>query len=160
MATEDPKTKPVEKKREMTEEQKNEFKEAFALFDKDGDGSITAIELGEVMRKLGQEPSNEELTDMVNEVDVDGNGQIDFDEFCFMMGKKLSDGDNDEELKEAFKVFDKDGDGKISPEELRTVMASLGENLTELEVKNMIHEADKNGDGEIDYEEFITMMKN
>lgn len=50
-----------------------EFKEAFKLFDKDGDGTITTKELGTVMRSLGQNPTEAELQDMVNEVDEDGN---------------------------------------------------------------------------------------
>ena len=49
-----------------------EFKEAFSLFDKDGDGTITTKELGTVMRSLGQNPTEAELQDMINEVDADG----------------------------------------------------------------------------------------
>ena len=56
----------------MTEEQIAEFKEAFSLFDKDGDGTITTKELGTVMRSLGQNPTEAELQDMINEVDADG----------------------------------------------------------------------------------------
>lgn len=51
-----------------------EFKEAFSLFDKDGDGTITTKELGTVMRSLGQNPTEAELQDMINEVDADGEG--------------------------------------------------------------------------------------
>ena len=65
---------------DRTEEQIAEFKEAFSLFDKDGDGTITTKELGTVMRSLGQNPTEAELQDMVNEVDADGNGTIDFPE--------------------------------------------------------------------------------
>ena len=61
---------------QLTEEQIAEFKEAFSLFDKDGDGTITTKELGTVMRSLGQNPTEAELQDMVNEVDADGNGTI------------------------------------------------------------------------------------
>lgn len=50
-----------------------EFKEAFSLFDKDGDGTISSKELGTVMRSLGQNPTEADLQDMVNEVDADGN---------------------------------------------------------------------------------------
>ena len=49
-----------------------EFKEAFALFDKDGDGTITTKELGTVMRSLGQNPTEADLREMINEVDADG----------------------------------------------------------------------------------------
>merc|ERR1711894_66450 len=93
-----------DEKMEMTTDQIAEFKEAFSLFDKDGDGTITTKELGTVMRSLGQNPTEQELQDMINEVDADGNGTIDFPEFLTMMSKKI---------KEAFKVFDKDGNGFI-----------------------------------------------
>uniref|UniRef100_A0AAQ5Z1B5 EF-hand domain-containing protein n=1 Tax=Amphiprion ocellaris TaxID=80972 RepID=A0AAQ5Z1B5_AMPOC len=55
---------------QLTEEQIAEFKEAFSLFDKDGDGTITTKELGTVMRSLGQNPTEAELQDMINEVDM------------------------------------------------------------------------------------------
>ena len=59
---------------DLSEEQIAEFKEAFSLFDKDGDGTITTVELGTVMRSLGQNPTKEELMDMLMEVDADGDG--------------------------------------------------------------------------------------
>ncbi|KAF7313850.1 Calmodulin-like protein [Mycena chlorophos] len=135
-----------------------EFKEAFSLFDKDGDGTITTLELGTVMRSLGQNPTESELQDMINEVDADGNGTIDFNEFLAMMAKKFQDTDSEEEIRQAFHVFDKDGNGTISVTELQQVMRSLGEKLTDREVEEMIREADTDGDGEINYEEFVRMM--
>ncbi|KAF7377609.1 Calmodulin [Mycena sanguinolenta] len=132
-----------------------EFKEAFSLFDKDGDGTITTKELGTVMRSLGQNPTEAELQDMINEVDADGNGTIDFPEFLTMMARKMRDTDSEEEIKEAFKVFDKDGNGYISAAELRHVMTNLGEKLSDNEVDEMIREADVDGDGQINYEEFV-----
>lgn len=93
----------------------------------DGDGTITTKELGTVMRSLGQNPTEAELQDMINEVDADGNGTIDFPEFLTMMARKMRDTDSEEEIKEAFKVFDKDGNGYISAAELRHVMTNLGE---------------------------------
>uniref|UniRef100_A0A8C9WFH0 Calmodulin 2a (phosphorylase kinase, delta) n=1 Tax=Scleropages formosus TaxID=113540 RepID=A0A8C9WFH0_SCLFO len=83
-----------------------EFKEAFSLFDKDGDGTITTKELGTVMRSLGQNPTEAELQDMINEVDadgqlscqscpfmireadIDGDGQVNYEEFVQMMTAK------------------------------------------------------------------------
>ena len=126
----------------LTEEQIAEFKEAFSLFDKDGDGTITTKELGTVMRSLGQNPTEAELQDMINEVDADGNGTIDFPEFLSLMARKMKDTDTEEELVEAFKVFDRDGNGLISAAELRHVMTNLGEKLTDEEVDEMIREAD------------------
>ncbi|MGH0160662.1 UNVERIFIED_CONTAM: hypothetical protein FKN15_041131 [Acipenser sinensis] len=131
-----------------------EFKEAFSLFDKDGDGTITTKELGTVMRSLGQNPTEAELQDMINEVDADGNGTIDFPEFLTMMARKMKDTDSEEEIREAFRVFDKDGNGYISAAELRHVMTNLGEKLTDEEVDEMIREADIDGDGQVNYEAF------
>ncbi|CAG9942152.1 unnamed protein product [Clonostachys rosea f. rosea IK726] len=159
----------------LTEEQVSEFKEAFSLFDKDGDGEITTKELGTVMRSLGQNPSESELQDMINEVDADNNGTIDFPEFLTMMARKMKDTDSEEEIREAFKVrrydrddtvvkadmgqvFDRDNNGFISAAELRHVMTSIGEKLTDDEVDEMIREADQDGDGRIDYNEFVQLM--
>uniref|UniRef100_A0A8C7MFZ5 Calmodulin n=1 Tax=Oncorhynchus kisutch TaxID=8019 RepID=A0A8C7MFZ5_ONCKI len=76
-------------------EDQGEFKEAFSLFDKDGDGTITTKELGTVMRSLGQNPTEAELQDMINEVDemireadIDGDGQVNYEEFVQMMTAK------------------------------------------------------------------------
>merc|ERR1739848_979576 len=135
-----------------------EFKEAFALFDKDGDGTITTKELGTVMRSLGQNPTEAELHDMINEVDADGNGTIDFAEFLSLMSRKVKDADSEEELMDAFKVFDKDGNGSLSSAALRHVMTNLGEKLTDEEVEEMIREADVDGDGQVNYDEFVKMM--
>ncbi|XP_072949528.1 uncharacterized protein [Epargyreus clarus] len=141
----------------LTEEQVAEFKEAFMLFDKDEDGTITMAELGVVMRSLGQRPSETELRAMVKEVDQDGNGTIEFNEFLQMMSKKMR-GDGEDELREAFRVFDKNNDGLISSVELRHVMTNLGERLSEEEVDDMIREADLNGDGMVNYDEFVTIL--
>ena len=81
-----------------------------------------------------QNPTEAELQDMINEVDADGNGTIDFPEFLSLMARKMKDTDTEEELIEAFKVFDRDGNGFISAAELRHVMTNLGEKLTDEEV--------------------------
>ena len=143
----------------LTDEQREEFKEAFSLFDKDGDGCISTEELGTVMRSLGQNPTEAELQDMINEIDEDGNGTVEFNEFLVMMVKKSDpNADKEQELKEAFRVFDKNGDGFISAEELKLVMSRLGEELTDQELEEMISEADKDGDKQVNFEEFKMMM--
>ncbi|KAK1266654.1 Calmodulin-1/11/16 [Acorus gramineus] len=111
-------------------------------------GCITLEELATVIRSLGQNPTEEELQDMIREVDIDGNGTIEFGEFLNLMARKVKETDAEEELKEAFKVFDKDQNGYISATELRHVMINLGEKLTDEEVDQMIREADMDGDGQ------------
>uniref|UniRef100_A0A8D2B0J4 Calmodulin like 3 n=1 Tax=Sciurus vulgaris TaxID=55149 RepID=A0A8D2B0J4_SCIVU len=143
---------------QLTEEQIAEFREAFSLFDKDGDGCITTQELGTVMRSLGQNPTEAELQGMVNEIDRDGNGTVDFPEFLGMMARKMKDTDSEEEIREAFRVFDKDGNGYVSAAELRHVMTRLGEKLSDEEVEEMIRAADTDGDGQVNYEEFVRML--
>jgi calmodulin len=143
---------------QLTEEQTAEFREAFALFDKDGDGTISTKELGTVMKSLGQKPTVAELNDMINEVDSDGNGEIDFDEFLSMMAKKLKETDLEEDIREAFRVFDKNSSGIISTMELRHIMTNLGEKLKDSEIDEMIRHADIDGDGSVNYNEWVTMM--
>jgi Ca2+-binding EF-hand superfamily protein len=72
--------------------------------------------------------------------------------------KNERDENAEEEMLEAFKVFDSDGDGNISADELRQIMANLGEKLTDEEIDEMVKEADTDGDGEINYQEFVRMM--
>jgi len=141
----------------ISEEEMIEYKEAFRLFDKDGDGSISSKELGVAMRSLGQNPTEGELLDMVNEVDVDGSGTIDFAEFCQMM-KRMNKENDTEMIREAFRVFDRDGNGYITAEEFRYFMTHMGEQFSDKEVDEIIQEVDIDGDGQIDYEEFVKMM--
>ncbi|EED17074.1 troponin C, putative [Talaromyces stipitatus ATCC 10500] len=142
----------------LSEEQISRFREAFAVFDKDGNGEITAEELRDVMRSLGQNPTESELQDIVNELDVDHTGTIDFDEFLTMMVHKGKATDEEAELRAAFDVFDQDGSGTISADEMRRVMKSIGENLTDAEIDEMIREADTDGNGTIDCEFFWIML--
>ena len=142
----------------LTEDRIEELKKAFSLFDKSGNGIITAIELGAAMRSLGQHPTEVELQDVINEVDADGDGCIDFPEFlCIMAGQRMEQV-TEEDLIEGFKVFDKDGNGFISTKEIRHVMIGLGEIFTDQEVDDMIRESDLDRDGQINYAEFVKMM--
>ncbi|VAH92819.1 neo-calmodulin-like [Triticum urartu] len=141
---------------ELSKEQIDEFRAAFNLFDKDGDGTITTKELGTVMRSLGQRPSEEELREMIAEVDTDGNGVVDFSEFLTLLDRKMRGAED--ELREAFRVFDQDKDGFISLDEFRHVMVKLGERLSDEELAEMLREADLDGDGQINYSEFARVM--
>ncbi len=142
----------------LSEEKIAEFRCAFDLFDKDQDGMITTKELGTVMRNLGQNPSEEDLQDMIKEVDLDGSGCIDFNEFLELMSNKMKDQDTEEEMVEAFKVFDRDGNGYITKTDFKIVMGYLGEPLTPDELDEMMKDCDEDGDGQINYEEFKKMM--
>ena len=111
-----------------------------------------------VMRSLGRNPAETELKRMIQEVDSDGNGEVDFQEFLTMMTHKMHNIDTEDEMREAFKLFDRDGNGYISPAELKQVMNNLGERLTEAEVDLMIREVDANGDGQVNYEGKISFL--
>ena len=147
------------KQKELTEEQKQEIKEAFDLFDTDGSGSIDSKELKVAMRALGFEPKKEEIKKMISDIDKDGSGTIDFSEFLEMMTAKMSEKDSREEILKAFRLFDDDETGKISFRNLKRVAKELGENMTDEELQEMIDEADRDGDGEVNEEEFLRIMK-
>merc|ERR1719461_1228456 len=122
------------------------------------DGSVDSSQVSRIMKAIGQNPSEAEIQDMVNQVDKDGTGSIDFPEFLLMMSLKLDSENAEDEIREAFQVFDGDGNGFINRQELAVVMGNLGESLTQEEIQGMIDQADIDGDGVINYEEFYTMM--
>jgi calmodulin len=99
------------------------------IFLSDNDGTISADELGTIMRSLGQTPSEAELREIIQRGDLDRNGTIDFNEFLTMMGNIMPETNLDDEMKEAFHAFDKDGSGHISADELKSMMSSLGMSL-------------------------------
>jgi len=142
----------------LTEEQKQEIREAFDLFDTDGSGTIDAKELKVSMRALGFEPKKEEIAKMMHEVDKDGSGTITFEDFLKLMTAKMGERDGKEEILKAFRLFDDDDTGKISFKNLKRVAKELGETMTE-ELQEMIEEADRDGDGEVNEEEFFRIMK-
>merc|ERR1711937_1017742 len=146
-------------KGELTEEQKQEIREAFDLFDTDGSGAIDAKELKVAMRALGFEPKKEEVKKMISDINKDGDGTIDFDEFMMMMTAKMGEKDSREEIIKAFRLVDDDETGRISFKNLKRVAKELGETMTDEELQEMVDEADRDGDGEINEEEFLRIMK-
>lgn len=143
----------------MTEEQKNDIKEAFDLFDTEGTGKIDTKELKVAMRALGFEPKKEEIKKMIADIDPEGSGKLSYDDFLCLMSAKMAEKDSKEEILKAFRLFDDDETGKISFKNLKRVAKELGENLTDEELHEMIEEADQDGDGEINQEEFLRIMK-
>lgn len=144
---------------ELSEDQKNDIKEAFDLFDCAGSGKIDAKDLKVAIRALGFEPKKEEIKKMVADIDKDGTGKISYDDFVQLMLTKMAEKDSREEIMKAFRLFDDDETGKISFKNLKRVAKELGENLTDEELQEMIDEADRDGDGEINQDEFLRIMK-
>jgi len=142
----------------LDELQNAEFKEAFDEFDRDGSGTISTKELLQVMRSIGQNPTEDEILELVMESDLNGDGTIDFQEFLEMMKRKSSETDQTEELRQAFRMFDRNKDGYVDAKELKKVTTTLGQTLTNEEVDAFMAEADIDGDGKLSYEEFVTMM--
>ncbi|CAF1333563.1 unnamed protein product [Rotaria socialis] len=117
----------------ISPEELEELREAFRVFDQNGDGSITLSELRIVLDQMGLDPSEEELQDMIREVDADQSGSISFVEFVDMVKKAVDTNKNSrEELFRAFQVF---------------VLQATGDRPTDEDVLEMIAEADIDGDG-------------
>merc|ERR1712007_169948 len=96
---------------------------------------------------------------MVNEVDVNGDGVIDFeDEFLPMMAKKIVDIDDEEDLCDTLREFDRDDSGHINAVELRHLMTTVGEKLSEEQVDMMLKESNMDNQGKIDYRELVKLM--
>lgn len=139
---------------------KQEFREAFDLFDKDGSGYINSRELLTVMRAFKQDPTKAEVQHLMQELDTNGNGKIEYEEFeKYMADHYRSVEESNSSMMEAFKLFDKDGSGKIDADELKEAMMRLGDKLSKEEAEDMIRTADLDKDGKIDYIEFIRMMQ-
>ena len=110
------------------------------------------------MQSLGFEAKNATIYQMITDIDKDGSGAIDFDEFLDMMTAKMSDKDTREDIAKVFNLFDDDGTGMITLKNLKRVAKELGETMTEAELLEMIERADTDQDGEISPEEFYAIM--
>ncbi|XP_028394760.1 calmodulin-beta-like [Dendronephthya gigantea] len=130
--------------------------DAFDLFDKNGDGTISVKELREAMQQAGHNAAEEMVEKMLKSHDKDENGVLTIDEFEKFLRKDNQE--NHAELKEAFELFDTNGNGYISKEELVQAMKRLGEDLSNEELESMIRNADINKDGQVSFEEFKRMM--
>lgn len=141
--------------------------EAFLMFDIKKNGYISPRELKRMFLKMGQRPTNVELRDIINELDENHDGCIQFEEFLdYFHAKICHDPDGQERqnesdmkiLQAAFKVFDADGSGEIDISELRQALKNIGEKISEDELRAMMAGADADGNGLIDFEEFCVFM--
>jgi centrin-1 len=142
----------------LTEEEIEEIREAFNLFDADGSGSIDPKELKAAMQSLGFEAKNATIYQMIADVDADGSGTIDFSEFLAMMTKKMTDKDSREDINKVFSLFDVEGKGRITLRDLKRVAKELGETMTEAELLEMVERADADNDGEVTADDFYNIM--
>ena len=121
------------------------------------DSSIDKKILKTLTKNLEQNYSEQELEHLINEVDEDGNGKIELDEFIKILANK-SLGD-EHIIKQAFAILDRTNSGYITPSDLRHAMLCLGENYTIEEIHEMISLVDDDLDGVINFQEFNKLVK-
>ena len=148
---------------DFTEDQTAEFKEAFQLFDRTGDGKILYSQCGDVMRALGQNPTNAEVLKVLGNPKSDEMNVkvLDFEHFLPMLQTvaKNKDQGTYEDYVEGLRVFDKEGNGTVMGAEIRHVLVTLGEKMTEEEVE-MLVAGHEDSNGCINYEELVRMVLN
>ena len=142
----------------LTEDEIEEIKEAFDLFDTDGSGSIDPKELRAAMQSLGFEAKNQTIYQMITDLDKNKSGNIDFEEFLDMMTARMSDKDTREDIEKVFRLFDDDCTGTITIRNLRRVARELGETMSDEELQEMIDRADSNGDAAVTMDDFYNIM--
>ena len=136
---------------QITDVEREAFKKAFDEFDVNKDGHITSSELKTVLKKLGQNPTDQEIADFIKACDVDKNGTIEFGEFCrYLVDLR----------RKIFNEIDADGNGYITPEEVCSGFKKFGVDLTMDDAKAIVKGADTDGDGRVSYNEFVKAMQN
>ena len=129
----------------------------YTLFDYDENGTISTNQLGTVMRALGVNPSDSEVQDIVNAIEVEGNGVIEFPEFLTVMSRKINEFDNEDEIREAINVIFKERDS-VGVMEVWYTMRKYGDKLSDEEVNDLIQQAKTDADGKIKYDDFLRIM--
>ena len=140
---------------DLTDEQKNEIKEAFSEFEAEG---ITPDELKSAMKTLGFDSNNNEVSKILDKID-NKKGPLKFDDFMDVMVEKEDEKESEGELRKAFKILCEEGMDKITIKSLSKICVDLGEKIGEEESQEMISKADKAQDDEIGEEDFIKIMK-
>lgn len=141
---------------DLTEEQIADFKEAFSLFDKDGDNRIKTSELGLLVRALNQNPTEAEVRKFITEIDPEETGMFSFPDFVALMARNIQTVDAEEELLDALRVFEREG--TVQAATLKHLVCHMGEKFTEEEADDMIRRANPDADGNINYEAFARLL--
>ena len=144
----------------LSNEELAEFREIFNLVDRDGGGTITKEELGELMDTLGIDATPEEIDLMIHEIDQDNNGEIDFEEFVAVMSRKVSATYTADQVKNAFKVFEGDApSGHIKVDVLIRALTNDGtDKLTDEQASDLVSQLEPDRSGLINYSEYVNMM--
>ncbi|KAL4003965.1 F-box protein 38 [Sarotherodon galilaeus] len=138
----------------LTQDQINEFKECFSLYDRQRKGKIESKELITVMRCLGSSPTPSEVQRHLLSHNMDQEGELDFSTFLRIMHRQLQQEAPEQEILEAMRMADKEQKGFILASELRAKLTGLGEKLTDKEVDELLQEAGVGADGRVHYEQF------
>jgi len=142
----------------LTDAQQKAAKDAFGAYDKRGDSQIKVGDIGSAMKKMGHNITPEFLEKWEEDIDQDGTGFIGLDEFIILARRKIQEDEDERELKEIFRVLDKEKRGEVNTSELRWILKSLGDDLTEDDIDDMIADVDTDGSGWVDYDEFSKLM--
>uniref|UniRef100_F7HCD0 Calmodulin-like protein 4 n=1 Tax=Macaca mulatta TaxID=9544 RepID=F7HCD0_MACMU len=139
----------------LSQDQINEYKECFSLYDKQQRGKIKATDLMVAMRCLGASPTPGEVQWHLQTHGIDGNGELDFSTFLTIMHMQIKQEDPKKEILLAMLMADKEKKGYIMASDLRSKLTSLGEKLTHKEVDDLFREAGIEPNGKVKYDEFI-----
>jgi centrin-3 len=145
---------------QLSAEQRQEIREAFALFDADGSGGIDYHALKVAMRALGFAVTKEEARAAMAAAGAgEPGGRMGLEAFERAVGARYLARDPEAEMRKAFALFDEGGTGRIALPAMRRVAAELGEALSDEEMQAMISEFDLDGDGAISEDEFVAIMR-
>merc|ERR1711962_182508 len=134
------------------------LKNWFNHFDTKKQDFLGAHDLKDILNAMGFRPSKEELKEILEEIDKDGSGKIEFGEFCQLYAKFLPEEPDEAELKEAFLFFDKEESGFITTDQFRKIIGELDPNLTSEELDGIIDEIDEDGSGTMDFDKFCQVL--